>query len=163
MVTETTASEIVLLNSGKWLDLEQGRATAIFTPPDPRDRQRYIDEVLAKKRLDYEGEFRVANSDREDLAPRLREAQARLVRYQDRYDNYRSEWRIYIDPGQAYLYLLPFDGGPVEKAPRGSEREPYVRIGLDYTLLKMILDRKAYWPSGGMSPCFWSRSPDKAW
>ena len=96
-----------------------------------------------------------------ETAPRLREAQARLVRYQERYDNYRSEWRIYIDPGQEHLYLLPFDGGPVKKASRGSEREPYVRIGLDYTLLKMILDRKAHWNNAEIgSHLRYFRTPD---
>ena len=139
------SSQLLLLNSGEWFDLETGSASAPFTPPDPSERNRYVTEVLAPKKFLYEEAGSADPDPAEDLSSRLREAQARMRRYQDR-DGYRSDWNVYLDAGQGWLYRIPFDGASlVERSAPGTEREPFVRIQMDHRLLTLILDRKAHW------------------
>lgn len=138
------SSQMVLLNSGEWFDVDQGVASRPYSPIDRIQRDRYVEEVLAQKKFIYEEEFQIPKSQWVDLTSKLELAQKRMLHYQDLY-GYRSNWRIYLDAAQEHLYCVPFDGSPVEKAARGSEREPFVRFGLDYSLLQMVLDRKAHW------------------
>ena len=84
-------------------------------------------------------------SEEPNVMPRLQQAQARMLRYQDTQGGYRSDWKLYLDTGQERLYCVPFDGCPVTESLRGLEEEPFVRITLDHALLEMILDRKAHW------------------
>ena len=153
------STDLVLLNSGESIDLEQGTVSAPFTPPDPAARQRYIDEVLAPKRLAYEGAGR-PEPDGTDWTPRLRRARARMRARKDTY-GYQSDWTLYLDVGQPHLYRVPFGDGDVERAAPGSEAEPFVRIGLDPALLHMILNRTAHWNNAAIgSHLRFFRRPD---
>lgn len=159
--TNGVSTNMVLLNPGESFDLERGMASAPFTLPDPVARQRYIDEILVKKIFPYEDGFRVDETDWTDLVPRLREAHRRMRSYQDRY-GYRSTWTLYLDTGQPDLYRVPFDGGTVERVGRETEREPFVRIRVDYSLLTMLLDRKAHWNNAAIgSHLRFFRKPDE--
>lgn len=155
------SSRRVLLNSGECFDVETGNASAPFTPPDPVEREGYIHRILASRTYPYQGEFRVEPQDRINLTPRLQEAQERMWRYQQTH-GYRSDWRVYLDTGQEQLYSISFNGQPVERVPRGSERQPFVRIQLDYSLLQMILSRKAHWNNAAIgSHLRFFRDPDQ--
>ena len=141
---EKIPTEYILLNSGEWFNIDSGTPSTPFVPPDPLARQRYIDEILSKKKFTYEEEFRIDESKWTDLTQRLQEAHSRLWRYQKEY-GYRSDWRVYLDAGQGDLYCVPLDGSQVERVARGREQEPFLRIGIDYSLLNMILNRQAHW------------------
>lgn len=109
----------------------------------------------------YQSEHRVPEAERIDLTPRLQEAQTRMLRHQDAYGDYRSDWSIYLDTGQDRLNRVPFDGSPVAAAPPGAEEAPYVRVGIDYSLRTMILDRKAHWNNAPIgSHLRFAREPD---
>lgn len=133
-------SEMILLNSGASFDLETKKASRPFVADNPIEREIYIDEVLSKKRFLYEEmEWEEIN-----LEERLKVAHDKMRRYQEEY-GYHSDWSVYIDTGREPLYRVPFDGSELSTAKRGEERPPFVRITLDYSLLRMILDRKAHW------------------
>lgn len=138
------SGQMVLLNAGDGFDVETGKASAPFIPPDPAERDRYIQGILSSRTYPYHEEFRVDPKDRTDLTPRLAQARERMWKYQQAH-GYRSDWRVYLDTGQQDLYRVPFNGEPVTRTPRGSEAQPFVRIQLDYSLLCMILERKAHW------------------
>ncbi len=138
------STRMVLLNAGESFDVETGGASAPFVPPDPAQRDRYIREILSPRIYPYQKEFRVDPRDQTDLTPRLAQAHERMWRYQQTH-GYRSDWRVYLDTGQQDLYRIPMNGGPAARAARGSEAQPFVRIRLDYSLLCMILERKAHW------------------
>jgi UDP-MurNAc hydroxylase len=151
---------VVLLNSGESFDVESGLASAPYTPQSPVEKQRYVDDVLSKKKFMYETEHHVFERDRVDMTPRLQEAHKRLVRYQGKW-GYRSAWKVYLDTGQENLYCIPFDESAVVRTARGMEQEPFVRISLDYSLLAMILDRKAHWNNAAIgSHLRFFRRPD---
>ena len=159
---EGLTSQLVLLNSGEWFDLERAQASAPFVPPDPLARQRYIEETLSKKRFQYQengGQASLAPG--EDLTARLQRAQSRMWRRQQEH-GYRSDWRLYLDAGQEELYCVPFNGEAVEKTPRGKEAQPFVRIRLDPALLNMILNRQAHWNNAAIgSHLKFYRRPDQ--
>lgn len=154
------ASEMVLLDPCESFDLDSGAASAVFHPPDSHGRQRYTETVLAAKLMAYEGEMSIPRDQWVDLTPRLAAAQARMHQYQQRYE-YFPQTNLYLDSGQEDLYSIPFDKGEVRRVPRGSECEPFVRVGLDYTLLDMILNRRAHWDNAEIgSHLRFFRSPD---
>lgn len=133
-------SEMVLLNSGEHFDLTTQKASKPFNTHNPLKRKEYIDTVLAKKHFVYEE----VPLERIDLIDRLQAAHDKMRHYQKEY-GYHSDWSVYIDAGFDFLYRVPFNGQPLEKAEKGTEITPYVRITLDYRLLVMILDKKAHW------------------
>jgi len=155
------SSQMVQLNSGEWFDVEQGTASASFTPPDPQERLRYIQEKLAPKLYDYETLFRVEQKVKADLTPRLLQAQSRMLKYQE-LCGYRSDWKVYLDAGEDQRYCVPYNGEPIRRVPPGTCEKPYVQIRLDYSLLKMILDRKAHWNNAIIgSHLTFSRKPER--
>ncbi len=154
-------TRMILLNSKESINVEDGSVSAPFTPPDPVERQRYINDVLSKKLYLYQDQYRIDDRDRTDLTPVLQDAQRRMWKHQESF-GYLSPTILYIDAGQEFLYRVPFDGkSPVETAPRGSEKPPFVRIGLEYSLLSMILQRKAHWNNAEIgSHLRYHREPD---
>lgn len=144
LATLASPPELVQLDSGEFFDLETGEASAPFHPPDPEARQRYVMQELAERRFPYEAELRIPDDERIDLTQRLEQARTRMHRHQEDF-GFRSDWTIYLRTGQEHDYRVPLDGSPVSRVAPGEHREPYVRIELDYSLLTMILDRKAHW------------------
>lgn len=135
-------SKMVLLNSGEHYDIHEGIASASFDPPDPKARQEYINTVLAPRLFDYELEEMLPA----DLTEKLREAHAKMHARQEQYGASKSDWNIYVDAGQEYVYHIPLaEGKEVRSVMRNEFVTPYLRIGLDYRLLVRILERKAHW------------------
>lgn len=132
--------QMILLNSGEWVDVGSFACSAPYTFPDPVERQRYIDEVLAQKLLDYEGDEWAG----EDLTGKLQQAVARMHHHQKQFGDYKTDWNVYLDTGQGELYRIPFEQERVvEKVT--TEVEPFLRISVDYRLMVRILERKAHW------------------
>lgn len=135
-------SRFVLLNSGEFYDLHQQSASAAFNFPPPEERQRYIENTLSSKRYDYEEDDCIYT----DLTDRLKEAHAKMHARQELYGDFDSNWTIYIDAGQEYVYCVPLvKGSEVRAVMRNEFVTPYLRIGVDYRLLMRILNRKAHW------------------
>ena len=156
------SSRLVLLNSLEWFDVDTGTASAPFVPPDPDARQAYVDAELSSKRYAYqETENGQQPSSPDDLLLTLRKAHERLKKRQERFPGLQTSWTVYLDPGHDRLYSIPMNGGRVEPTARGEEREPFVRIALDATLLDLILHRKAHWNNAEIgSHLTYYRKPD---
>lgn len=136
---------LVLLNSGEFFDIDTQSESAPFLPAEPADLQKYIDEVLAYKKLIYEKEEYIPPEKWEDLTPRLELAHERMLKRRPPVSHITTDWNVYLDTGQGFLYHIPLDDRSVSKAKIGEELEPFLRITLDYSLLMMILERKAHW------------------
>jgi UDP-MurNAc hydroxylase len=150
-------NQIVLLNSGGWFDLSNGIADA-FTPPDPIERQRYIDEVLSIIKFPFGNKF----SQHVNLLDKLAQAQKKMFAKMDTiYGGARLSWKLYIDIAEEELYCVPFDGSEVTKIIPGNEIEPYIKITIDYEMLLMILDKKFHWNNADIgSHLRYYRKPD---
>lgn len=137
---EGLEAQMILLNSGEWVDIGSGECSSPYIFPVPEERQRYIDEVLSKKLMDYEHDA----VELEDLTPKLNQAVARMHHHQKQFGDYKTDWNVYLDTGQGVLYRIPFEQErDVEKVSR--EVEPFLRISVDYPLMVRILERKAHW------------------
>ncbi|MNI34376.1 hypothetical protein D3C73_883650 [compost metagenome] len=160
MLSDIDYSKLVLLNSGEWFDIDSSSSSAPFILPSPSERISYIDNVLHKRKMLYEDKYEVKESEWKDLTDRLTEAYQRMLRYQKKI-GYNSNWKVYIDSGQGYLYCVPFDETLITKINHGQEESPFLRIRIDYSLLMMILERKAHWNNADNSSHLrYYRSPD---
>lgn len=154
-------ASMIQLNSGESFDMLSKKASKPYEACNPVERQHYIDDVLSKKKFLYETEYLVPPDKRIDLIEPLKEAYKKMVHFQDEY-GYHSEWKVYLDAGLGFLYTIPFDGTGVSKAEHGSEETPFVRIKVDYSLLIMILERKAHWNNAEIgSHLAFYRNPEK--
>jgi len=143
-------SRLVLLNSMEFFDLDSMQPSAAFVPPNPQNRRRYIEGTLAGKKYIYEEQYRIKPEAWIDLTERLEEARQRMERYQEK-AAYNSDWKVYLDVGQEELYTISFDKTPVYKIKPGMEQIPFIGLGLDYSLLVMILNRQAHWNNVDLS------------
>lgn len=139
-------SKMLLLNSGESYDLESASASAPFIPPSNTERQRYIDEVLSQKKLEYELDEAADKANQGDLTGQLEVAIARLHAHQKHFGDYTTNWNVYLDTGQQVLYRIPFEQDKhIEKIKPGEMQEPFLKISVDYPLMVRILNRKAHW------------------
>lgn len=135
-------SRFVLLDSGAYYDVDRRQSSEDFHPINPQERQDYIENVLAQKTFTYEED----DFEPIDLTEKLREAHAKMHARQQQYGAAHSDWNIYIDAGQEFVYHVPLlEEKAVSKVMRNEFVTPYLRIGLDYRLLTRILERKAHW------------------
>jgi len=154
-------AKMILLNSGEHFDVTTKKTSQPFTKDDPVKRTEYIEKILSKKKLSYETDFKISESNQIDLFDRIQEAHNKMKHYQNEYA-YHSEWSVYIDVGLGFMYRIPFDGEDVTRTVAGEEKTPFVRIGLDYSLLVMILDKKAHWNNAEIgSHLTFYRDPEK--
>jgi UDP-MurNAc hydroxylase len=132
------------LNSGAYFDLASKNVSAPFVNDDPVERQNYLDNVISKNKFLYDTVYYIPPKDRVDLFDQLAVSYDKMLHFQNEY-GYHSDWNVYIDAGMDFLYRIPFNGQGISRVKHGSEELPFVRIKLDYCLLKMILEKKAHW------------------
>ena len=154
-----SSAELVLLNQGESFDIDSGKASSPFAPPNPEDRRLFIDEVLAGLPFPYETE---PPTDAAELEPLIQQGYKRMLTHQQRHNNYRSDWSVYLDLAEnAELFAIPFDESGVGRTPRGREKAPFLRIKVDARLMKMILQRRAHWNNVELGCHFrFHRQPD---
>jgi UDP-MurNAc hydroxylase len=153
-------TQLVLLNSGGWFELMSATADT-FIPPNPQERQKYIEEVLSGIKYPFEHIY----SEHINVLEKLEQAQNKMLAKMDEiYGGARSNWNLYIDLAdkpENELFCVPFDGTHVYKAMRGEEKEPFIRISIEYDMLLMILDRKFHWNNADIgSHLRYLRKPD---
>lgn len=140
-------TKIVLLNSQDYFDLETKKKSHPFTPPTREEREQYFADVLAKKKYDFQRpENKIPENQQENLLPKLKTAQKKMYKKMDEvYYNLRMDSTLYIDAGQDYLYKIPFNGEAPSIVGISEEKQPFLRMKINYSLLVMILERRAHW------------------
>lgn len=139
-------SKFILLDSEAFYDVDNEEVSEPFHPPDPKARQKYINDVLSHKKFDYENVPEADPKNWIDLTEKLNIAQNKMMAHQKQFGTLKSDWHIYIDAGQGFYYFVPFsEEKKVVKVYPNELVVPYLKIGLDYSLLVRILDRKAHW------------------
>lgn len=137
-------SNLILLNSGESFDLETEKTSSPFVKDDPKERKEYIEKILSTKKYLYETEYQIPKEEQIDLFERLQKAHKKMWEHQNIF-GYKSNWSVYIDVGFDFLYRISFNGEDVERISSKEFIKPYLKISLDYSLLVMILDKKAHW------------------
>lgn len=138
-------SECVFLNSGELLDLATGEPSAEFEPIDQREKQRYIENVLAEREFDYEA----------DPVPTLGELQSYVpYAYENLEDKreqigFNTDTTVLIPLVEEVCLELSMDGSGYRFVAdaRPDDYGAWVKLDVDPRLLKRLFEgpHEAYW------------------
>lgn len=135
-------TEVMMLNSGDYLNLSNGIKSNEFSPPSKEEREKYISTTLSAKPYSFDFEKIEEKNLLEDFCI----AQTRMNhKFKNVYHNMEVQTTVYINANQGYLYKIPMNGEKCEVVLEDEMIEPFLRITLDYKLLYLILNRKAHW------------------
>ncbi|WP_369380996.1 MBL fold metallo-hydrolase [Lysinibacillus fusiformis] len=139
--------KVVLLNSQSYFNLETKTSSCEFMPPTAMEREEYLKNIIGTKPYLFElPEYVIDKGNQGNLLEKFKVAQMRMKKKMDEvYYGMKIETVLYIDAFQDYIYKIPLNGEPVSTVCRSEMKEPYLKLTLDYSLLNMILDRKAHW------------------
>lgn len=140
-------SKVILLNSKSFFDLETKTSSSKFRPPTAEEREEYLKSVIGINPYLFElPEYKVKVENQINLIEKFKVAQMRMLKKMDEvYYGMKIDTVLYIDAHQDYIYKIPLNGESVSTVDRSNMKEPYLKLTLDYSLLNMILERKAHW------------------
>lgn len=133
-------AEMVLLDCGESFDVDKERPSKDFTPTDFHARGKYVKDVLAKKKFDYE----LLEKAGEDILPKMKAARETMWRKQATF-NYYEDVDFYINAQTGDFYHLNFSHKEVKRVAKETYDRTTIVASLDPRLMNMILDRKANW------------------
>ncbi|MFJ8261824.1 MBL fold metallo-hydrolase [Rummeliibacillus sp. NPDC094406] len=142
LVDNNISTEVIMMNSEEFFDLEKKSKSAPFTPPSKEERENYLKEILSKKSYSFEFEDIEENNLLEDIKIAQKRMNKKIT---DVYHNMKIDTTLYLNTNQGYLYKVPMNGELCEIVKENELEEPFLRITLDYKLLDLILNRKAHW------------------
>ena len=138
-------SKCIILNPGSIFDTETGQPSEPYKKIDKIQKQQYIQNVLAKRKLDYESE----------QEPEIDEIKSLIGKCYERFDRKRKELRFSSDTtvliklsSEDFLAIsCNGNGWKIIKQKNIDDYKNYVKLSLDTRLLKWILSgpRYAHW------------------
>lgn len=155
-------NKCVILNSQEYFDISLEKSSKKYTPIKVEEKNNYIDQVLSKKKLDYEDEE----------FPTHHEIISKIPKAYEHFEEKRkelqfsSETKIIIQISKFENILLSCDGGgfKIISSQESEKIKNFVKLELDLRLLKWILDgpRYANWNNAEIgSHIIYQRYPDK--
>ena len=138
-------SKCIILNPGSIFDTETGQPSEPYKKIDKIQKQQYIQNVLAKRKLDYESE----------QEPEIDEIKSLIGKCYERFDRKRKELRfssettvlIKLSSEEFLAISCNGNGWKIIKQKNIDDYKNYVKLSLDTRLLKWILSgpRYAHW------------------
>ena len=138
-------SKCIILNPGSIFDTETGQPSEPYKKIDKIQKQQYIQNVLAKRKLDYESE----------QEPEIDEIKSLIGKCYERFERKRKELRFSSDTtvliklsSEEFLAIsCNGNGWKIIKQKNIDDYKNYVKLSLDTRLLKWILSgpRYAHW------------------
>jgi UDP-MurNAc hydroxylase len=138
-------SKCIILNPGSIFDTETGQPSEPYKKIDKIQKQQYIQNVLAKRKLDYESE----------QEPEIDEIKSLIGKCYERFERKRKELRfssettvlIKLSSEEFLAISCNGDGWKIIKQKNIDNYKNYVKLSLDTRLLKWILSgpRYAHW------------------
>ena len=154
-------NKCIILNSNSSLDLDKKQISESYTPIDKNKKQNYIENILSKRKYDFE----------DDKEPIIDEILALIPKCFDRFEKKRIELGfssetviIIVLPKEKFL-LISANGNGYQfiKKNELDQFKKYVRISLDSKLLMRILSgpKNAHWNNAEIgSHLTFERKPD---
>jgi len=138
-------SKCIILNPGSIFDTETGQPSEPYKKIDKIQKQQYIQNVLAKRKLDYEYE----------QEPEIDEIKSLIGKSYERFERKRKELRfssettvlIKLSSEEFLAISCNGNGWKIIKQKNIDDYKNYVKLSLDTRLLKWILSgpRYAHW------------------
>ena len=142
---DPTRSRCIVLNPNTSFDTDKGESSEPYTKIDIVEKERYIQDVLSKQKLDYERENE----------PKPDEIKSLLQRSYERFERKRTELRfssetsviIKLSADEFILVSCDGTGWKIVDSKQLENYKKYVRLTLDTKLLKWILmgPKFAHW------------------
>ena len=142
---DSTKSKCIVLNPNASFDMNTGKSSEPYTKIDYVDKQKYIEEVLTKRKLDYEYEEE----------PNIDEIESLVEKSYERFERKRIELRfssdtsIIIKLSDEDFVVVSCDGKGWKIIDQNQLQnyKKYVKLSLDTKLLKWILmgPKFAHW------------------
>lgn len=151
-------SECVLLPSDAAIDVATGESSAPYEPPSPEKKRDYIENVLVRRKFDFDDDEPVSMPDMETL---IDQAYHRMEQKREQL-GFATETVVYLPLGDAYVSIR-FDGGGWRKVAELNNQHAYVVFGVDARLLARILrgPKYAHWDNASVgSHIQFTRVPD---
>ena len=149
------------MNIKSYFDLDTKQISEPYIPENNQERERYIQNVLSKLKLDYE----------EDPFPELDSILKLIPKAYDRFErqrkmiNYSTDTIILIKLDNEKILLIPVngDGFKIIKTSKLDNFQKYLYLSLDMRLFSKILQgsKKAHWNTAEIG-CHisWKRIPN---
>jgi UDP-MurNAc hydroxylase len=158
---DAAENQAVLLNSYQSFDLKSQRPSAPYQETDVVEKQRYIDEVLSKKLLDYELD---PYPDPGSLLAMIEKAYARMEKKRKEI-HFCSPTRVLLNVSGEEMVSISMNGEGYERIKNGgvSHLNGFVRYHIDLRLLNRILKgpRFAHWNNAEIgSHIIFERKPE---
>jgi UDP-MurNAc hydroxylase len=154
-------NQCVILNSKSSFDLDTKQISEAYIPIDNNEKQNYIDNVLSKRKYDFEDDKEPEINQILDLIPSC------YSRYEKRRNElgFSSEMVIIIGLTREKFLLISANGNGYQfiKKNELDQFKKYVRISLDNRLLMRILSgpKNAHWNNAEIgSHLTFERKPD---
>lgn len=142
---DSARSKCIVLNPNTSFDTSSGQSSEPYTKIDVVEKQKYIDDILSKRKLDYESENE----------PKSDEIKSLLESSYERFERKRIQLRFSSDTSviiklSADEFIIVSCNGEGWKIVNGNQLEnykKYVKLTLDRRLLKWILmgPKFAHW------------------
>ena len=154
-------SKGIILNSKESFDLTTGKSTNSYIPIDKKEKKNYLENVLSKRKMDYEYD---PEPSIEEIKKLIAKAFVRFEKMRKKI-NFSTDTRIILDFSSQDLVDISCNGSGINfiRKDELKKYKQYVKMSLDKRLLKRLLEgpTKEHWNiAEGGGHIFFDRVPN---
>ena len=144
----------IIMNNDCWLDVDTGKINKNYIPIDKNEKQKYINDVLSKKKFPYEHESMPSSSEIWDLIPKSYENFEKIRKKINWVSNSIMILKTIDVNNDDLIVAITCNGKGFQKISQNDmeKYDQYMTISLDIRLLKWLLSgpQKAHWSNADL-------------
>lgn len=144
----------IIMDNDCWLDIDTGKTNKNYVPIDKIEKQKYINDVLSKKKLPYEHESMPSSSEILDLIPKSYENFEKIRKKINWVSNSIMILKTIDMNNDDLIIAITCNGKGFQKISQSDieKYDQYMTISLDIRLLKWLLSgpQKAHWSNADL-------------
>ncbi|MEX0862880.1 MBL fold metallo-hydrolase [Nitrosopumilus sp.] len=144
----------IIMNNDCWLDIDTGKINKTYTPIDKTEKQKYVNDVLSKKKFPYEHEPIPSSSEIWDLIPKSYENFEKIRKKINWVSNSIIILKTIDVNNEDLIIAISCNGKGFQKISQSDieNYDQYMTISLDIRLLKWLLNgpQKAHWSNADL-------------
>ena len=144
----------IIMNNDCWLDIDTGKINKSYIPIDKNEKQKYINDVLSKKKFPYEYESIPSSSEIWNLIPKSYENFEKIRKKINWVSNSIIILKTIDVNNDDLIIAISCNGKGFQKISKSDieNYDQYMSISLDIRLLKWLLSgpQKAHWSNADL-------------
>ncbi len=144
----------IIMNNNCWFDIDTGKINKNYVSIDKNKKQKYVDDILSKKKFPYEHESIPSASEILDLIPKSYENFEKIRKKINWVSNSVIILKIVDMNNNNLIIAISCNGQGFQKISQSdiANYEQYMTISLDGRLLKWLLNgpKKAHWSNADL-------------